>query len=675
MQRFGHFPGYSVQEALDSPRYYERFLATDEMERDQWVIIRSLARDLCHTAELRLFYQDACRRYAHVRMDGIVPIKEIGESQTHGIFTVFYLNFSYLTFGEIAALAHSRKILVDAPFFTSILLDAVRTLKDAHAQELEHYTLLPSDIHISMDGDVYVVGYSDAAMRRRFHFETELDEKYSAPEWRRHETLSVESDVYAVGALLYQALTGEFQPDEWEPRWMGMMDILNRAHIPGESLQTALNFFEHTLAERVQQRYSSYEQLEQALTQLLAEFGSYVPRELRVDALKYQFDEFPPRREYVSGENSGVVRSDIINLITGEMPCLTATLQKRGSDGTMTPVSTVIRRNSAEIPSSVSAAVQSVALGDTLTASPEGIETKILHRSSGSFRTVSPNLRSSISVSPLQILARSRYQVLDLLGTGGTGTVYKVLDTTLTEVLALKVLKPELVSDSAWLQRFKRELKIARDLEHEYILPAYHLEQMEGLYFFTMRYIQGRNLSEILKTDPNSLSLTLMMRILCAIGEALVAAHDLGIIHRDIKPANIMVEDDSHHPYLMDFGIASAPDNNSLTMAGQGIGTPSYMAPEQSRGDVISVHADIFSFGVVCYECFTHRLPYNGSTPIAIYNAQQSGQFEPICDINPRIPQPLACLIESCLSPIVGNRPGSMRILVDAFNQAIAYAR
>ena len=137
MQRFGQFPGYTVQEVLDSPRYYERFLATDDAEPNQFVIIRSLSRELCHTVELRLYFQDACRKYAHVRMDGIIPIKEIGQSRTHGIFVVFPLTMPCLTFGTIAALAHSGKITVNASFYTSILLEAVKILRQAHQQQLE----------------------------------------------------------------------------------------------------------------------------------------------------------------------------------------------------------------------------------------------------------------------------------------------------------------------------------------------------------------------------------------------------------------------------------------------------------------------------------------------------------------------------------------------------------
>lgn len=150
------------------------------------------------------------------------------------------------------------------------------------------------------------------------------------------------------------------------------------------------------------------------------------------------------------------------------------------------------------------------------------------------------------------------------------------------------------------------------------------------------------------------------LRILMSVGLALAAAHEQGVIHRDLKPANIMIEKATYHPYLMDFGIASTQDSMSLTLAGQGIGTPSYMAPEQSRGEPITVQADIYSFGVMAYECFTLRLPYSGTTPIAIYTAQMSGIFQPIRDINPSVPEHVAHTIERCLSPKAQERPANM---------------
>ena len=120
----------------------------------------------------------------------------------------------------------------------------------------------------------------------------------------------------------------------------------------------------------------------------------------------------------------------------------------------------------------------------------------------------------------------------------------------------------------------------------------------------------------------------------------------------------------------MDFGIASAPDSQMLTIAGQGIGTPSYMAPEQSRGEPITILADVYSFGVMCYECFTQTLPFTGATAVAIYTAQQSGIFQPILSLNPRVPAGVARTIEACLSPRAFDRPANMGAVLESFMRA-----
>lgn len=667
-QRAGHFPGYTIRETWDSPCHYEWYLATEDSVSKSWCIIQALSRELCHTVELRLYYQDACRAEAHVRVDGVLPIQEIGQSRTHGVYVVYPYRFPYLRVGEVAAEVARAHRKMTPCFCASVLLDAVRILDEASRQGLCHFGVLPHHILISRDGDVYVTGFIESAMRRRFHFDTELNEKFDAPEIRRHESVGVESDVYALGALLYQGITNAFQPDEWEPRWMGMMDVFDRAGIPGDSLSGMLQFFQRTLAERPSQRYGTYGALAQALEHVISELGSYVPCEVRADFLSGMFDDYPPAVpcEY---------RSDVISLITGDFPTISGELSS-GEYSTLNResierMSSRLGESSGRTPGSSPGRATSGCMGmeDTLTSpSFDAPETRILHRSSGSFRTINPSLRADLCASPLEILARSRYQILDQLGSGGTGTVYKVLDTTLSEILALKVLRPELVADSAWLQRFKRELKITRDLEHANILQAYHLEQLEGLYFFTMRYIDGRNLSELLHEGP--LSLMMSLRILPQVAQALIAAHAHGVVHRDLKPANIMIENDSFHPYLMDFGIASAPDSQMLTIAGQGIGTPSYMAPEQSRGEPITILADVYSFGVMCYECFTQTLPFTGATAVAIYTAQQSGIFQPILSLNPRVPAGVARTIEACLSPRAFDRPANMGAVLESFMRA-----
>lgn len=660
-QRFGQFPGYTVREVLDSPRHYEWYLATEDSTQ-QWVVIKALSRELCNVAELRIFFQDSCRQEAHVRQDGIVAPREIGNSRVHGVYVVYPYAFSYLRVGEMSALANAAKMPLSPAFCASVLLDAVRILDGAFQQNLCHFSLMPHDIYISSYGDIYVQGFIEAAMRRKFRLGSELDEKFDAPEVRRCEAPSVQSDVYAIGSLLYQGIVNEYQPDEWEPRWMGMMDTLDRAQIPGESLTTLMRFFQHTLAERPQQRYPNYAILARALEQIIAEVGDYTPPEVRAQMMEGHFDDYPP---VVTNDS---MRSDVISLITGDFPSLSKDLVTPNSGEEIVSRLTDNLRcaPSAYAKGASNPACESSNYDDTLTTSPtETPETRVLHRSSASFRTISPTLRSSMNVSPLEILARSRYQILDKLGSGGTGTVYKVLDTTLSEILALKVLRPELVADAAWLQRFKRELKVTRDLEHVNILQAYHLEQLEGLYFYTMRYIDGQNLSQILHDETRFLPLMMSIKILTQIAQALIAAHERGVIHRDLKPANIMIERETFHPYLMDFGIASAPDLQSLTLAGQGIGTPYYMAPEQSRGEPISVQADVYSFGIMAYECFTKRLPFSGATAIAIYTAQQSGIFEPLLNLNPNVPLGIAKTVEACMAPKAADRPANMSAVLE----------
>lgn len=658
LQRSAQFPGYTIQEVLDSPRHYERYTAIEDATY-QWVVIRALSRELANAVEIRMQYQDACRQYAHYRIDGLFELHEIGTNKAHGVYAVYAYKWAYMTCGEISAAMQKAGRQMSPQFCTSVLLDATKILHEAHLQNLEHFAVSTNYINMSSNGDVHVTGFVDAMMRRRFRLDTELDEKFDAPEWRRCEAVGVESDTYALGALLFQGITNEFQPDEWEPRWTSMMDILAKANIPGDSLNLVIQFFQKALAERPSQRFRSYLQFHAALEQLCKEFGGYMPREVRAEYLKHAFAAFPPPVIHPPQEP----RADVIQLITGETSVHSELSQISNLPSAISI--DALRQKQADSASEHlgSSSGGDISHDETLTAPSEGIETRIIHSSSNSFRTINPALRASITASPLEVLARSRYQILDQIGAGGTGTVYKVLDTTLTEVLALKVLRPDLVSDSAWLQRFKRELKIARDLEHAYILPAYHLEHLEGLYFFTMRYVQGKNLSEHLSEGP--LSIMMSLRILMQVAEALVAAHDRGIIHRDLKPANIMIEADTWHPYLMDFGIASMIDTPSVTLVGQGIGTPFYMAPEQSRGETITPQADVYSFGVVCYECFTQRLPFTGATAIAIYTAQMSGIFEPIRNINPNVPAHIAQLVESCLDPQPAQRPASMRVVLD----------
>lgn len=672
------FPGYVVREALESPQHYENFLATCEHSGSQWVVIRSLNRELAHTNELRNAFDEACHAQARVQIDGIMPLREIGVSEACGVFAVFPCPNQPLSLLDISALHQNKELKVPPSFYVSILLDAARILDAAHRQSLAHYTLQPDSVLITPQGEVGVAHFIEAAMRRRFKLARHLDEKHSAPEWRRGETPGVYSDVYAVAAQLYQLLTDKFQPDQWEPDWFNIPRILASSDIPVDAVLPLFYFFQRNLAEKPAQRISNYPQLIHALEDLHAVLGPYQDANARKVALMGFFETFPPEGELRSGEDSSInsrLKSEVVSLksaeLTADAPDRTTEPLPSSDIGLVTDVTPVEfhppateRRRCLSL--DLDDSDQRRNFDETVTSpSQDSRDSHFVHRSSNTFRQQSPMMRSSSNSNHLEILAKSRYQVLEKLGSGGTGSVYKVLDTTLSEVVALKVLKQELVSNADWLQRFKSEMRLSRDLDHTYILPAYHLEQLDGIYFFTMKYIEGRNLAQLLHDGP--LALPIALRLLVQIGHALTSAHERGITHRDVKPANIMVELDTLHPWLMDFGIASAPDMQLSAPVMNGIGTPYYMAPEQSRGDEITTSADIFSFGVVAYECLTHTLPFTGSTPMAIYNAMLESSFTPILELNPLVPLQVSCMVERCLIPEAVLRPQSMNKVLEAF--------
>ncbi len=668
------FPGYVVREAMDSPPHYENFLATGEHGGCPWVVIRSLNRELAHTIELNRVFSEACHAQSRVRIDGVVPLREIGLSPTMGTFAVFPATFAPLSIFDISGLRQDHMLNVPASFYVSLMLDAARVLDAAHRQTLAHYTIQPDAIKITPEGNVIVTHFIEAAMRRSFKLASNLDDKHSAPEWRRGETPGVYSDVYAIAAQLFQLLTDRFQPDEWEPDWVNMPIILATSKLPDASVFPLLAFFQRNLAERPSQRMSNYPQLIHALEDLHAVLGPYQNEAARKAVLEPFFESFPP--DYESEDNSISMRlkSDLISFSSNELVMSSASSEipfdsiDSGICTEITPVQ--IQSCSPERKLSLSLNIDDNTQRRNLTktatsSSQDSRDSRLVHRSSNSFRQQSPMMRSSVTCNHLEILAKSRYQVLEKLGSGGTGTVYKVLDTTLSEVVALKVLRQDLVSNADWLQRFKSEMRLSRDLNHTYILPAYHLEQMDGIYFFTMKYVDGRNLAQLLQEAP--IALPAALRLLTQIGTALATAHDQGIIHRDIKPANIMIDLDTIRPWLMDFGIASAPNDHLTTPETRGIGTPYYMSPEQARGDELTPAADIYSFGVVAYECLTHVLPFQGNTPLAIYNAILDGCYTSVLEHNPLVPLQVANMVERCLFAEPMLRPSSMRKVLEAF--------
>lgn len=256
------------------------------------------------------------------------------------------------------------------------------------------------------------------------------------------------------------------------------------------------------------------------------------------------------------------------------------------------------------------------------------------------------------------------YKILEKLGEGGQGTVYKAVDSKLGRTVVIKVLPAELTAREANLKRFEREARLASSLDHPNICTIFDLNEINGIHFIVMQYIEGRNVRQLVNGRPLSLESALSIALQTA--EALSAAHARGIIHRDIKAGNVMVTP-TGQVKVLDFGLAKLLDEEAartsgihhteITEVGVPYGTATYAAPEQARGDRVDARADIFSTGVLLYEMLTGTWPFQGQSAVEVRHAVLNEEPAPLSQMRPgRAPARLQSILDKALAKDPRNR-------------------
>lgn len=262
-----------------------------------------------------------------------------------------------------------------------------------------------------------------------------------------------------------------------------------------------------------------------------------------------------------------------------------------------------------------------------------------------------------------------KYKIIEEVGRGGFGTVYRARDTLLDREVALKVLHPQLLIDPDFLARFQQEARTAAALKHPHIVTIHELGEAEGVWYIAMEFLEGRPLDRLIRSE-GSLAPDQALTIARDIGAALDYAHGRRLVHRDVKPSNILIDAEGWAT-LTDFGLVRAALLSTLSTTMGLIGTPAYMSPEQCEGEELDGRSDLYALGVVLYETLTGKVPFRAETPLAVMRGHTDKAPPSPRDLNPALAMEVEPVLLKALAKKRDERYQSGAALADALDQAL----
>src|SRR3954470_19370607 len=264
------------------------------------------------------------------------------------------------------------------------------------------------------------------------------------------------------------------------------------------------------------------------------------------------------------------------------------------------------------------------------------------------------------------------YRIEERVGRGGMGVVYRAEHLNLQRRAAIKIIAPDLAESEGFRERFTREARIAAALQHPNIVTVYDAGELDGLLYLAMQYIQGSDLSAVLRTE-HRLRPYRAIDVIRQVASALDAAHAMGLIHRDVKPANVLIE--GRTAFLTDFGLTKRLDgeHTELTRVGDVVGTIHYVAPEQIEGAQVSARSDVYSLGCLLFHCLTGQVPFARDTDVAVIYAHLSEDPPKLSALRPELPEGLDAVMAKALDksperrfPACGDLINAARAVIDA---------